>query len=52
MAEFLEDLNCPIYKVASFEMTDIPLVEKIASTKKPMIISTGMASLDEIEKNL
>ncbi|MDC0192530.1 pseudaminic acid synthase [Alphaproteobacteria bacterium] len=47
--DFLEDLNCPIYKVASFEMTDIPLIKKISSTKKPIIISTGMASLSEIE---
>ena len=47
--DFLEKLRCPIYKVASFEMTDIPLIKKIASTKKPMIISTGMATLDEIE---
>jgi pseudaminic acid synthase len=46
---FLEKLNCPIYKVASFEMTDLPLVKKIASTKKPIIISTGMASLKEID---
>ena len=47
--DFLEKLKCPIYKVASCEMTDIPLIKKIASTKKPMIISTGMANIKEIE---
>jgi len=50
--DFLEKLNCPIYKVASFEMTDIPLIKKIASKKKPMIISTGMANLSEIEQTV
>ena len=47
--DFLEKLKCPMYKIASFEMTDIPLVKKIASTKKPIVISTGMANLEEIE---
>ena len=47
--DFLEQLNCPIYKIASFEMTDINLVKKISQTKKPLIISTGMANLKEIE---
>ena len=46
--DLLEELGNPIYKVASFEMTDLPLVKYIAQTKKPMIISTGMANLDEI----
>ena len=46
--DLLEKLNCPIYKVASFEMTDLSLIKKIARTKKPMIISTGMANLNEI----
>ena len=50
--DFLEKLNCPIYKVASFEMTDIPLIKKIASKKKPMIISTGMADLREIDQTV
>ncbi len=48
--DFLEKLNCPYYKVSSFEMTDLPLVKKIAKTKKKMIISTGMANIDEIKK--
>ncbi len=46
---FLEKLNCPIYKISSFEMTDIPLIKRIAKTKKPIIMSTGMANLKEIE---
>lgn len=48
--DLLEKLNCPIYKVASFELTDLPLIKKIALTKKPMIISTGMANLSEINE--
>jgi len=45
----LESLNCPFYKVASFEMNHIPLIKKIAQTRKPIIISTGMANLKEID---
>lgn len=47
--DFLESLNVPAYKVASFELVDIPLLRRIGRTKKPVIASTGMASLDEIE---
>jgi pseudaminic acid synthase len=47
--DFLETLNCPFYKVASFEINHIPLLKKIAQTKKPIIISTGMANLNEID---
>ncbi|MDA0345501.1 MAG: pseudaminic acid synthase [Proteobacteria bacterium] len=47
--EFLESLNNPIYKVASFEINHIPLIEKIAETNKPVIISTGIAKLNDIE---
>ncbi|MCX6827210.1 MAG: pseudaminic acid synthase [candidate division Zixibacteria bacterium] len=50
--DFLESLDVPCYKVASFENTDIPLIRKIASTGKPMIISTGMATIAELDETI
>ena len=47
---FLKGINVPAYKVASFEIEDIPLLRKTAETSKPIIISTGMASLAEIDE--
>lgn len=48
--DMLEEINVPIHKIASFELTDLPLIEYIGRTKKPLILSTGMATVVEIQE--
>ena len=48
--DLLEKLNCPFYKISSFEMNDFPLLQKVIKTKKPIIISTGTSNLREIKE--
>ena len=49
-AKFLDRFNLPLYKISSFEITDYQLINEIAKRKKPIIISTGMSSIQEIKK--
>ncbi|MBO8230542.1 pseudaminic acid synthase [Prochlorococcus marinus str. MU1404] len=50
--DFLETLDVPCYKIASFENTDLSLIKKVASTGKPLIISTGMANISELQESI